>query len=93
MTTTAADLKNLLAAMTAAENANDEADEAWGRDLGNYELEKAADRAYEAMFSAQRAFAKALESFTGGRIDSKTACRLIVAKRDELGGLVNRLAA
>lgn len=91
--TTAAEIKRLFAAVETAEAAYDAADEAMAADVENEALEAAWDEAYRVLWNAEQAFAEAVEAFTAGAVDEKTARRMLTVKRAELAGLVYRLAA
>lgn len=90
---TAANVKSLFEAVEIAQAAYDAADEAMAADVENEAMEAAWDEAYKVLWNAEEAFSVAVERFSAGKVDAKTARRMLVIKRDELRSLVNRLAA
>ena len=91
--TTANEIKNLFRRVEITEMLADAADAAWEADPENEQAEYTWDAAYKQCGEAQQAFAEALEDFTAGAVDAKTARRMLVIKRDELAALIDRLAA
>lgn len=84
-------VKKLFKAYEAAEIACDKA-EAEMVELDTDEAEAAFDAAYKAQGEAAQAFAEAVESFTRGMVDAKTARRMLIIKRDQLESLIARVA-
>lgn len=54
----------------------------------NEEFEEIFDRAYQNEFAAYDDLAKYIVQMTGGKIDEKTARKLICTKRDEIKSLL-----
>lgn len=85
-------IKAMFAKLEEAEAAYDAADADWEADPESAEAEAAWDAAYNALWEAEQAVAEAIESFTGGMVDCKTARRMVTIKRDQLQALIARAA-
>ena len=86
------ELKRAMAEAIEAAKACDEADKAWGDSPESEELEGVFDAAYKAQHEAEARLYAAIESFTGGAIDQKTARLMWMRKRAQLESLMARAA-
>lgn len=86
------ELKNAMAKAIEAAEACDAADRAWCENVESRELEAAFDAAYRAQHEAEARLYAAIEAFTGGAIDRKTARLMWVKKREQLRSLIARAA-
>ena len=68
------------------------ADDAWGADPENEQLEAEFDRAYQAEHEAFTELVNAIVKLSGGQIEHKTAAMMIRAKRNELKTLIEKIA-
>jgi hypothetical protein len=85
------DIKDLLAALEAAEKKSDELDIAYEKEPENQALEAEWMDAYRAENEAFGKLKAAIASFTNGAIDEKAASALIMGKRTELKNLLSRV--
>ena len=84
-------MKELFKKFEEAEKRADAADEAWGNEPENEELEKAFDEAYTAEWEARKALTSEIVKITNGQIDEKTANTMLNVKRSELKALIERM--
>lgn len=85
-------IKDAMRNVKAAERACDMADAAYGENPESAELESAFDAAYKAQHEAEQAFYAAIEGFSNGAIDAKTARMMWMKRREQLESLINRAA-
>lgn len=86
------ELKRLMKEFEAAEEKSNRLDDLWEDDYDNEDLEQEWMKAYKEEWIARERLQAAIVSFTHGMIDAKTVGTIILAKRDELKSLIERLA-
>lgn len=86
------ELKSLLKELEIAEQKMDAIDKAWEEDYENEALEEQWNAAYKAENEAFNEVVNEIVRLTSGMINEKTASMMLRAKRDELVGLVVRIA-
>ena len=85
-------MKELLKKLEEAEKRANAADEAWGNDPENEQLEIEFDEAYNEEWNARKAVINEIVRMTSGQIDEKTANTMLSVKRNELKALIERMA-
>lgn len=84
-------MKELFKAYEIAEMKANEADEAFGNDPENEELEAAFDKAYKEEYKAFENLVNAIVEISKGKIENKIARLMIRTKRNELKALLSRM--
>ena len=85
------DIKDLLAALEAAEKKSNEIDEAWEKDPNNQALEAAWIVAYKAETKANAELVASIIRVTNGIINEKEARAIVLGKREALKELLSRV--
>lgn len=85
-------LKELMSALRIAEENTNKADTAWEMDPENEELEAAFDNAYEKEFAAFDNLVNGIVEITAGKIDRNQAKAIVIMRREQLEGLIARIA-
>jgi len=80
---------NLLEELEVLENLREEAEQAYFDNEDNIEIEEAFGEAANAEFDAYRRLCEAIVEFTGGRIQSHIAMRLLLSKREALREIIS----
>lgn len=83
-------MKELLKKLEAAVKDGNKADEAWEKEPGNKELEKAFEKAYRREYRIREELAAAVVTLTHGKIDMKTA--LHMTYNPKFADIIKRMA-
>ena len=81
-------MKELLERLKAAEERANKADQAWEQEPESAEKENEFNEAYKEEYKAFEALAAGIVKVTAGKIDRKTAGKMIRMKRNELEALL-----
>ena len=80
---------NLLEELEVLVNLREEAEQAYFDNEDDLEIEEAFGEAANAEFEAYRRLCEAIVEFTGGRIKSHIAMRLLLSKREALREIIS----